>query len=187
MPAEVFTIKSLLIQNAIMLGAFGITLFFLIRAIWQRRRKHIVVFLIWSCLVVGFFNSPLFGFSEVRVSHQGVGLTYGYLSLRNSVLPLHVDWRIERHWAGLRKAKRLYSLVIDGKESMRVRGGKGLELLNTIGEAIDRMKAANPEEEAAGKRPSAVRQAHGLEQGRRAALLSSLVTAAYAKGQRSKV
>ena len=149
MPTEVFTIKSLLIQNSIMLGAFGITLFFLIRAIWQGRRKHIVVFLGWSCLVVGFFNSPLFGFSEVRVSHQGVALTYGYLSFRNSALPLPVDWRIERHRAGLRKTKRLYSLVIDEKESMRVRGGSGLALLNTIGEAIDRMKASNPKEEAA--------------------------------------
>ena len=33
--------------------------------------------------------------------------------------------------------------------------------------------------EAVGKRPSAIRQAHGPEQGRRAALPSSLVTAAY--------
>ncbi len=36
-----------------------------------------------------------------------------------------------------------------------------------------------PSNEAVGKRPSAVRRAHGPEQSRRAALASSLVTAAY--------
>ena len=51
---------------------------------------------------------------------------------------------------------------------MRVKGERGLALLNTIGGAIDRMKAANTKEKAAGKRPFAVRQAHGPEQSRRA-------------------
>jgi hypothetical protein len=178
MAAEVFIIKSLLIQSAIMLGALGIIVFFLIRAVWQRQPKHIVIFSIWSCLVLAFFNSSLFGFSEVKVTPQGVGLTYGYLSPRNRMLPLHVDWRIESHRAGLRKTKLLYFLVIGGKESMRVRGGKGLELLNAIGESIDRMKAANPEEETAGKGPS-VPTLSGY--------LSSLVTAVYTKGRREKV
>jgi hypothetical protein len=146
MPAEVFTIKSLLLQNTLMLGALGITILFLIRAIWKKRRKHIIVFSIWSCLVVGFFNSSLFGFSEVRVTPKGLRINYGLLSLRNSVLPLHSDWSIQKHRGGLRKTKRLYSLVIAGKESMRVRGGGGLKLLDTIGRSIDRMKSAHLQE-----------------------------------------
>ena len=72
MPAEVFIIKSLLLQNTLMLGALGINLLFFIRAIWKKNGKQIVVFSIWSCLVVGFFNSSLFGFSEVRVTPQGL-------------------------------------------------------------------------------------------------------------------
>ncbi len=146
MPAEVFTIKSLLVQNTLMLGALGITIFFLIRAAWKKNRRHIIVFSIWPCLVLAFFNSPFFGFSEVRVSPQGLGINYGLLSLRNTVLPLHSDWRIQKRRAGLRKTKRLYSLVIAGKESMRVRGGRGLELLDTIGRSIDSMKAADVQE-----------------------------------------
>jgi hypothetical protein len=150
MTAELFTIKSLLVQSVIMLGALAVTLFFLIRAVLRRQPKHIVVFSVWFCLVLGFFNSSLFGFSEVRVTPKGVALSYGYFSPRNSMLSLHIDWRIESQRAGLRKSKHLYFLVIDGKESMRVRGVKGLELLDAIGKAIDRMKAANPEEGAAG-------------------------------------
>ena len=144
MPAEVFIIKSLLLQNTLMLGALGIILLFLIRAIWKKRRKQIIVFSVWSCLVVGFFNSSLFGFSEVRVTPKGLEIDYGFLSLRNSVLSLDSDWKILTHRGGLRKTKKLYSLVIAGRQSMPVRGGGGLELLNTIGQAIDRMKAVNP-------------------------------------------
>ena len=147
MPTEVFTIKSLLVQNTLMLGALGITILLLLRAIWKKRRRQIIAFSIWSCLVVGFFNSPLFGFSEVGVGPEGLQINYGLLSLHNRVLPLHSDWRIQKHRAGLRKTKRLYSLVIAGKESMRVRGGRGLKLLDTIGRSIDRMKAAYPREE----------------------------------------
>ena len=147
MPTEVFTIKSLLVQNTLMLGALGITILLLLRAIWKKRRRQIIAFSIWSCLVVGFFNSPLFGFSEVGVGPEGLQINYGLLSLHNRVLPLHSDWRIRKHRAGLRKTKRLYSLVIAGKESMRVRGGRGLKLLDTIGRSIDRMKAAYPREE----------------------------------------
>ena len=142
MPAEVFIIKSLLLQNTLMLGALGIILLFLIRAIWKKSAKGIVVFLIWPFLVVGFFNSSLFGFSEVRVTPKGLDIDYGLLSLRNSVLPLDSDWKIQTHRAGLRKTKTLYSLVIAERQSMRVRGAGKLALLNTIGGAIDRMKAA---------------------------------------------
>ena len=39
MPAEVFIIKSLLLQNTLMVGALGITLLFLIRAIWKKEPK----------------------------------------------------------------------------------------------------------------------------------------------------
>ncbi len=144
MPTEVFIIKSLLLQDTLMLGALGITLLFLIRSIRKKHRKQMVVFSVWSCLVVGFFNSPLFGFSEVLVTPQGLEISYGLLSLRNRVLPLHSDWRVQMHRAGLRKTKRLYSLVIAGQRSMRVRGAGGVTLLNTIGQSIDRMRAADP-------------------------------------------
>jgi hypothetical protein len=141
MPVEVFTIKSLLVQNTLMLSALGIIILFLIRAVWMKRRRHIVVFSIWLCLVIGFFNSSLFGFSEVRVSPKGLRINYGFLSVRNTQLPLDSDWRIQKHRAGLRKTKRLYSLVIAGRESMRVSGGGGLRNLEEIGLYIDRMKA----------------------------------------------
>jgi hypothetical protein len=144
MPAEVFIIKSLLLRNTLMLGASGIILLFLIRAIWKKSRKQIIVFSVWSCLVVGFFNSSLFGFSEVRVTPKGLEIDYGFLSLRNSVLSLDSDWKILTRRGGLRKTKKLSSLVIAGRQSMPVRGGGGLELLNTIGQAIDGMKAVNP-------------------------------------------
>jgi hypothetical protein len=127
-----------------MLGALGIAILFLIQAIRKKRRKHIIVFSIWPCLVVGFFNSSLFGFSEVRVTPQGLRINYGFLSPRNSVLPLHSDWEIQTHRVGLRKTKLVYSLVIAGKVSMRVRGAGGLKLLDNIGRSIDRMRAAHP-------------------------------------------
>jgi hypothetical protein len=146
MPVDVFAIKSLLVQNTLMLGALGIIILFLIRAIWRRRRRHIVVFSIWLCLVVGFFNSPLFGFSEVRVTPEGLRIDYGMLSVHNTVLPLSSDWRIREHRAGLRKTKRLFSLVIAGRQSMRVKGGGGLKTLEAIGRSIDRMKAAHVRE-----------------------------------------
>lgn len=140
MTAQLYSIKSLAVQNAIMLFSLGIVAALLVRAILRRNSKGVIVFGIWVLVVVGFFNSPFFGFSAVTVSSQGIGLEYGILSLRNTTLPLSSPWEIKTHLGGIRKTKRLYAIRIGNRESMQVKGAEGQEVLRRIGEAIDRTR-----------------------------------------------
>ena len=141
MGAEIFIIKSLYIQNTIMLTFLCVVVSFLIYSILKKRPKHTVVFFIWLFLVIWFFNSPFFGFSAVSVNPTGIRLTYGILSFRNDLLPIDSDWQVETYMSGIRKNKRLYLISIADRRSMRVKGVKKLHLLRNIGESIERMKS----------------------------------------------
>ena len=143
MDSETFIIKSLFVQNAIMLISVGVVFSLLIHAIIKRRRKHMAVFTIWLILVLWFFNSTIFGFSAVSVGQDGIRLRYGILSLRNDLLPLNSEWKVETYLSGIRKTKRLYFIAIGGRQSMKVKGEDKRRLLQNIGESIDRMKASD--------------------------------------------
>jgi hypothetical protein len=140
MDAEIFIIKSLFFQNAIMLISLGAVFFLLIHSIMKKKRKHTAVFTIWVVLVLWFFNSTLFGFSAISVGQEGIRLNYGMLSLRNDLLPLESEWKVETYLSGIRKNKRLYLITIGGRQSMKVKGEENLRQLQSIGESIDRMK-----------------------------------------------
>ena len=144
MDSEIFIIKSLFIQNAIMLLSLGVVFSLLIHAIIKKRRKHSAVFTIWLVLVLWFFNSAIFGFSAVSVGQDGIRLSYGILSLRNDLLPLDSQWEVETYLSGIRKSKRLYFITIGGRQSMKVKGEDKRQLLQKIGESIDRVKARKP-------------------------------------------
>ena len=139
---ETFIIKSLYVQNTVMLIAMGLAATFLVHSVIKKRPKHIGVFSIWVFLILWFFNSPFFGFSAVTVSPVGIKLNYGILSIRNDLLPLESEWEIRIHLSGIRKNKRLHYLVIGRHESMRVKGKQDLKRLEEIGEAIERIKGA---------------------------------------------
>jgi len=140
MEPQTFVIKSLLVQNGIMLLSVGIVFFFLGRAFLKKNAKHVVVFLVWLGIVVWFFNSPFFGFSTVTVSGKGIEVNYGILSFRNTTLPLDTQWKIETTASGLLKTTRLYSIRFDGHLSMKVKGKKDVELLRRIGDAVERVR-----------------------------------------------
>lgn len=135
-----FTIKSMVVQNTIMLLALGVVLYFLVFAVRKRSSKHILVSFIWLIAVLGFFNSPLFGFSRVTIQPRGIKVEYGILSLRNTFLPIDTPWEIKSHVSGIRRLKRVYTLNIGNHESMRVKSKKDVEMLKQIGETIERMK-----------------------------------------------
>ena len=141
MATQIFIIKSLYIQNAIMLFVLGMVVFFLVYSLAKRKPKHLIASLVWIIIAVWFFNSPFFGFSAVSVSPEGIRLNYGILSLRNDLLPIDSPWKIETHLSGLRKMKKLYLIRIADRESMKVRRNQGLSLLEEIGGAIEDMKA----------------------------------------------
>lgn len=141
MDSEIFIIKSLFIQNAIMLISLGVVFSLLIHAIIKKRRKHTAVFTIWLVLVLWFFNSTIFGFSTVSVGQDGIRLSYGILSLRNDLLPLDSEWKVETYLSGIRKSKRLYFITIGGRQSMKVKGEDKRRLLQSIGKAIDRIQS----------------------------------------------
>lgn len=140
METQMFFIKSLLVQNTIMLFSVGIVLCFLGRAFFKKNAKHVIVFLIWLCIAVWFFNSPFFGFSKVIVSRRGIEVNYGILSFRNTVLPLDTPWKIETSPTGILKTSKLYYIRIGDHQSMKVKGKKDVDLLNRIGDAVERTK-----------------------------------------------
>ncbi|MBW1682032.1 MAG: hypothetical protein JRJ35_18260 [Deltaproteobacteria bacterium] len=143
MEPRVFEIKSLAVQNAIMLACLGVVVILLIRGAVRKSPRHVMVFSAWTLIILWFFNSPFFGFSAVTVSNRGIGVDYGILSFRNAVLPLTTTWRIETRLSGIKKTRRLYLLVLGDHESMKV-GRGGLSLLKEVGGAIDRMKGRAP-------------------------------------------
>ena len=99
------------------------------------------VFSIWLVLVLWFFNSPIFGFSAVSVGQDAIRLSYGILSLRNDLLPIDSKWKVETYLSGIRKNKRLYFITIGDRQSMKVKGEDKRRLLESIGEAIDRIQS----------------------------------------------
>ena len=135
-----FTIKSIAIQNAIMLLALGLVVYFILIALKKKSSKHILVSFIWLMAVLWFFNSPLFGFSRVTLGPQGIKIEYGILSFRNETLPIDTSWTIRSHVSGIRRIKRVYTLIIGNHESMRVKSREDLGLLKEIGKTIDRIK-----------------------------------------------
>ena len=138
MTTTLFTIKSLLVQNTIMILAIAAAGLFFFRALWKKKLRQVVVFLAWIFVIIWFFNSPFFGFSEVSISPGGIRLNYGLLSFRNETVSFQTPWDIQSHMSGIRKTKRLYYLQVGDHRSMKVRGGDGLSLLKEIGEGIDR-------------------------------------------------
>ena len=144
MVTETFVIKSLYIQNTIMLSFFGLVIFLLMHSILKKRQRYIAVFSIWLFLVLWFFNSPFFGFSAVSVSPKGIKISYGILSFRNDLLPLNSEWKIETYMSGIKRNKRLYFISIGGRQSMKVRALRDQHMLEKIGKYIERVKSDNP-------------------------------------------
>ena len=140
MSPETFIIKSIFVQNMIMLFSLGIVIFLLVRSIVKKKVRHTIVFSVWVLIVFWFFNSPFFGFSAVYLGPDGIQLNYGILSFKkNTVLPIDSPWKIETTFSGIRKTKKLYLLKIGDHRSMKVRGEKDLGLLQAIGRAVDEM------------------------------------------------
>lgn len=140
MAYKTFVIKSLFVQNSIMVVVLGAVIFFFAFALFKKKPKHVAASLVWLIIVVWFFNSPFFGFSAVTVSPQGIRVDYGILSMRNTTLPLDSPWKVETRLSGLRKMKRLYLLRIADRESMKVSGSEDRALLERIGRAIEAVK-----------------------------------------------
>jgi uncharacterized membrane protein YdbT with pleckstrin-like domain len=140
MTPHTFIIKSLWIQDTIMLFSLSVVVFFLLRGVILKKLKHVVFSAAWVLIVLWFFNSPFFGFSAVTVEPTGIRLDYGILSIRNTTLSLEAPWSIETSLSGLRKLKRLYFLRIGTRESMKVTGGRDQHLLQETGDAIDSMR-----------------------------------------------
>ncbi len=141
---QVYTIKSLFIQNAIELALLGGLFVLLIYFLINRKIKHVIVVSCWIPAILFFFNSPLFGFSTVRFTAQGIDLNYGLLSTRNITLPAISNWRIETGTYGIKKTKRFHRLFIADRASMRVSGGRGIDLLRKIGAEISSQSGGFP-------------------------------------------
>lgn len=142
MDSQLFIIKSLYVQDGIMLAALAGLIFLMVRSIARKKIKTMIAVLIWIGIVLWFFNS-FFGFSTVRVGPEGIGLNYGILSPRNAVLPIDSEWKIENYLSGIRRNKRLFYIRIDSHQSMRL-SGRQAQILEEIGAAIDSMKGLKP-------------------------------------------
>jgi len=138
MTTQVFIIKSLLVQNSIMLVSLGAVIAFFAFGFAKKKPRHLIAALVWAALVLWFFNSAYFGFSAVSVGAEGIRLNYGVLSFRNDLLPIHSPWKIETGFSDIRKMKKVYLIRIGDRNSMRVRGNEGRLLLEGIGEAIEK-------------------------------------------------
>jgi len=138
MTTQVFIIKSLLVQNSIMLVSLGAVIIFFAFGFTKKKPRHLIAALVWAALVLWFFNSAYFGFSAVSVGAEGIRLNYGVLSFRNDLLPIRSPWKIETGFSDIRKMKKVYLIRIGDRNSMRVRGNEGRLLLERIGEAIER-------------------------------------------------
>ena len=140
MNTETFIIKSIYVQNTIMLCFLGLAISFLFHSTLKKRQRHIVVFSIWVSLALWFFNSPFFGFSAVSVGPDGIKFNYGILSIRNDLIPIDSKWEVKTHQSGIRKNKKLFFISIGERKSMKVKGLKDLQLLEKIGKSIERIK-----------------------------------------------
>ncbi|MCD6305596.1 MAG: hypothetical protein J7M32_04825 [Deltaproteobacteria bacterium] len=143
MAGETFIIKSLFIQNSIMLISLGVVLAFLAAGIVKKRPKLAAAAVIWTGIVLWFFNSAYFGFSVVTVGPEGICLKYGVLSARDVCLPIDSPWEIATRFSDIKKMKKVYLITIGGRDSMRVKGAEGRVLLERIGKAIEDAKAGS--------------------------------------------
>lgn len=140
MEMQTFYIRSLAVQNIIMGVVAALLVGLLIRSVWRQKRQHAIATVIWGLIAFWFFNSPLWGFSAVTVSRQGLKLHYGLLSVfKNTSLPPDTPWKIRRYLGGIRKLKNLYFFELAGHQSLKVRGANKLDLLKGLGVAIDSM------------------------------------------------
>jgi len=140
MDSEIFFIRSVTIQNLIMGLAILIIAGLLLRFLAQRRFRHAAAVGVWALITLWFFNSPLWGFSAVTVSHQGLKIDYGFLSLyKNTSLPPDTAWKIHVYMGGIRRIQKLYYFQLAGHRSMKVQGPAGLAVLKSLGAAIDRV------------------------------------------------
>lgn len=140
MPAEIFFIRSVAVQNIIMGIIAALLAGLLVRAVVQGKHRHIIAVAAWILISLWFFNSPLWGFSAVTVSPAGLRLHYGFLSVaKNTSLPPDTSWKIHIYMGGLRRIKKLYYLELAGHQSLKISGTNGLAALQAIGAAIDRL------------------------------------------------
>jgi hypothetical protein len=138
METQTFFIRSVMVQNVIMGIIVAIIVAVLIRFLLRKQLKYTVVAVIWACIALWFFNSPLWGFSAVTVSPNGLQIHYGFLSVfRNATLPVDTHWKIRRYLGGIRKLKNLYYFQLENHQSLKVRGADKVELLQALGGAID--------------------------------------------------
>ena len=120
MPSEIFVLKSLLIQNTIMAIGLGVILVLLFLGIKKKNIKQIIVSFVWAGLGLWFFNSSMWGFSTVTIARQGIKLQYGFLSFKNTVIPVNTPWEIKTENAGFPKYRKLYVLKFGDHKSMRL-------------------------------------------------------------------
>jgi len=135
-----FIIKSLPVQNFIMLTVLAIVLLLVGLAVWRKNLQHVIVWTLWVGIALWFFNSSFFGFSAVTVKPSGIKIDYGILSFRNTELPVESSWEVVKYMGGIRRIKTLYYIQIGEHQSMKVRGRKGYDLVNEIGAAIDAVR-----------------------------------------------
>ena len=140
MEAQTFFIRSVMVQNVIMGIILAIIVGVLTRCILRRQTKYTVAVVIWAVIAVWFFNGPLWGFSAVTVSPEGLKIHYGFLSLyRNTILPVDTPWEIRKYLGGIRKLKNLYFFQLADHRSLKIRGQDKMEILQALGAAIDRV------------------------------------------------
>jgi len=140
MEAQTFFIRSVMVQNVIMGIIVAIIVGLLIRTIWEKKLNHVILVVIWGLFALWFFNGPLWGFSAVTVSPEGLKVHYGFLSVfQNTILPVDTHWKIRRYLGGIRKLKKLYFFQLSTRQSLKVRGRDKLEVLKALGAAIDRI------------------------------------------------
>ncbi len=137
METQHFVIKSLWVQNSVMILSVGLILLFLLWALSRRKPRHSVAAIVWLGIALWFFNSPFFGFSTVAVNPEGITIDYGILSIKNGRVPITTPWQIISSPTGIRKLKKVHLIKIGNHESMKVRGMADLNLLKKIGAAID--------------------------------------------------
>lgn len=138
MNTEIFFIRSVAVQNIIMGLTMAIIAGLLLRFLGKRKFRHAAAAVVWALIILWFFNSPLWGFSAVTVSRQGLKLDYGFLSIsKNTTLPPDTAWKIQVYMGGIRRMQRLYYFQLADHRSMKVQGPAGLTVLKSLGTAID--------------------------------------------------
>ena len=138
MQAETFFIRSVMVQNVIMGIIVAIIVWLLVRTIRKQNFTHVILVVAWGLIALWFFNGPLWGFSAVTVSPDGVKIHYGFLSVfRNKTLPVHSQWKIHTYLGGIRRMKRLFFFQFPNHRSLKVRGADKFEVMKALGAAID--------------------------------------------------